>query len=62
MFIPLSFLIKKNCLLYSQNPALSFEGQVYSYNELAKRANQLAFYLKSKGVKKNTLVAIISNN
>ncbi len=62
MFIPLSSLIKKNCLLNPQNSALSFEGQVYSYNELTLRSNQLAYYLESKGVKKNTVVAIISNN
>ncbi|MGC1854666.1 MAG: amino acid adenylation domain-containing protein [Candidatus Aquirickettsiella sp.] len=62
MFTPLSFLIKKNCLLYSQNSALSFEGKIYSYIELSKRANQFAFYFKSKGVKKKSVVAIISNN
>ncbi len=62
MFKPLTFLIKKNCLLSPQNPALNYAGQIYSYNELAKRSNQLAYYLKSKGVKKNTVVAIISNN
>lgn len=62
MFKPLIFLIKKNCLLYPKNLALSFQGQNYSYDELTKRSNQLAYYLESKGVKKNTLVAIISNN
>lgn len=62
MFLSLISLIKKNCLLNPKNPALSFEGQVYSYHELTQRANQLAYYLKSKGVKKNTMVAIISNN
>lgn len=62
MFIPLSYLIKRNCLLNPKNPALSFEGQVYSYNELTIRSNQLAYYLESKGVKKNTVVAILSNN
>jgi amino acid adenylation domain-containing protein len=62
MFKPLSFLIKKNCLLYPKNLALSFQRKGYSYDELTKRSNQLAYYLESKGVKKNTLVAIISNN
>ncbi len=62
MLTPLSFLIKKNCLLYPENSALSFEGKIYSYIELSKRANQFAFYFKSKGVKKNSVVAIISNN
>lgn len=62
MFLSLISLIKKNYLLNPKNPALSFEGQVYSYHELTQRANQLAYYLKSKGVKKNTMVAIISNN
>ena len=62
MFIPLIFRIKKNCLLNPKNQALSFEGQVYTYNELTKRSNQFAYYLESKGIRKNTVVAIISNN
>ncbi|MEO7532808.1 MAG: amino acid adenylation domain-containing protein, partial [Ferruginibacter sp.] len=38
--------------------ALVFEGEQLTYNELNKRANQLAHYLRSKGVKRDTLVPI----
>ncbi|MCZ6909738.1 MAG: AMP-binding protein [Rickettsia endosymbiont of Ixodes persulcatus] len=62
MFISFNTLFKNNCLSYPQRLALSYKNQVYSYKELNKLANQFAYYLKSKGVKKGTLVAIISEN
>jgi non-ribosomal peptide synthetase component F len=38
--------------------ALRFEGEELSYGELNGRANELAHYLRSKGVKEETLVPI----
>ncbi|HEU5138275.1 MAG TPA: amino acid adenylation domain-containing protein, partial [Steroidobacteraceae bacterium] len=38
--------------------ALSYEGQQLSYAELNRRANQLARYLRERGVRADTLIAI----
>jgi amino acid adenylation domain-containing protein/non-ribosomal peptide synthase protein (TIGR01720 family) len=38
--------------------ALVYEGQTLSYQELNERANQLAYYLRAKGVKPETRLAI----
>jgi amino acid adenylation domain-containing protein/non-ribosomal peptide synthase protein (TIGR01720 family) len=38
--------------------AVSFEGQLLSYEELNHKANQLAHYLKTNGVKKETIVGV----
>jgi amino acid adenylation domain-containing protein/non-ribosomal peptide synthase protein (TIGR01720 family) len=38
--------------------AVLFEQQQYTYNELNERSNQLAHFLRSKGVKEETLVPI----
>ncbi|MCJ8268945.1 MAG: amino acid adenylation domain-containing protein, partial [Psychrosphaera sp.] len=38
--------------------ALVFEGQTLSYNQLNQKANQMAHYLRSKGVKPETLVGL----
>ncbi len=38
--------------------AIQFGNQVLTYTELNKKSNQLAYYLRSCGVKQNTLVAI----
>ncbi|MGB8195200.1 MAG: amino acid adenylation domain-containing protein [Chitinophagaceae bacterium] len=39
-------------------PALVFEGHALSYKDLNERANRLAFYLQSKGVKAGDLVPV----
>ncbi len=62
MFMPLITRIKNNCSLYPKNIALSYKDQVYSYVELNQRSNQLAHYLQSRGIKKASIVAIISEN
>lgn len=62
MFVSFNAILKNNCLNYPQRLALSYKNQVYSYKELNKRTNQFAYYLKNKGMKKGTLVAIISEN
>jgi len=38
--------------------AIEFEGSAFTYRELNERANQVAHYLRSKGVKENVLVPI----
>ena len=40
------------------SPALVFENQVYTYQELNERSNQLAGYLRSKGITIDALVPI----
>jgi amino acid adenylation domain-containing protein len=40
-------------------PALKFEGQTLSYAELESRSNQLANYLRARGVRPETLVAVL---
>ena len=49
MFVSFNALFENNCLSYPQSLALSYKSQIYSYRELNKRANQFAYYLKSKG-------------
>ncbi|PSL45672.1 non-ribosomal peptide synthase protein (TIGR01720 family)/amino acid adenylation domain-containing protein/thioester reductase-like protein [Chitinophaga niastensis] len=39
-------------------PAVLFEGQQYTYRQLNEKANQLAHYLRNKGVMENVLVPV----
>ena len=41
-----------------ENTAVVFEGLQLSYKELNERSNQLAHYLRNKGVKQETLVPL----
>lgn len=41
--------------------ALVFENKVMTYRELNQRTNSLAYYLRNKGVERNTIVGIIVN-
>ncbi|WP_404784945.1 amino acid adenylation domain-containing protein [Altericista sp. CCNU0014] len=48
----------------AQNPdaiAVSFQGQMITYHALNQRANQLAHYLKARGVQPDELIAISMN-
>ena len=62
MFVSFNALFKNNCLCYPERLALSYKDKHYSYKELNKRSNQLAYYLKRRGIKKGMIVAIISRN
>ncbi len=46
---------------FPEKTALVFDGQQLSYKELNKRANQLANYLRSKGVREGMLVPVYLN-
>lgn len=58
----LNILLKHHYSLYSERPALRYKNQIYSYEALYQQSNQFAHYLKSKAVKKGTIVALISRN
>ncbi|WP_018612579.1 non-ribosomal peptide synthetase [Segetibacter koreensis] len=51
-------LFELQVALTPDNIALVFEGQHLTYRELNERANQMGHYLRSKGVKEETLVPI----
>lgn len=44
---------------YPENTALIFEGQSLSYAELNHKANQLAHYLRARGVGRNAIVGLL---
>ena len=48
----------RRAALSPEAPALSFEGQVVTYDELNRRANQIAHYLIASGVGPDVLVGI----
>ena len=52
------FLIDKITALYPENQAVSYEDICMTYDELTKKANQLANYLTLHGLKKNQYVAV----
>ncbi len=62
MFVSFITLFKNNCLSYPQRSALSYKEKNYSYEELNRRSNQLAYYLEQQDIKKGMTVAIISRN
>jgi len=45
--------------LYPERIALSYEGEDMTYGELHERSNRLAHFLRSQGVKRNQLVAVL---
>ncbi|WP_367866609.1 non-ribosomal peptide synthase/polyketide synthase [Pedobacter sp. WC2423] len=51
-------IFEAQVLNYPLSPAIVFEDTVYTYQELDERANQLAGYLRSKGVVIDTLVPV----
>ncbi|MBB5644623.1 non-ribosomal peptide synthetase [Pedobacter cryoconitis] len=51
-------IFEAQVLLYPSSPALVFEDIVYTYQELNERSNQLAGYLRSKGVVTDVLVPV----
>ncbi|NEQ42983.1 MAG: amino acid adenylation domain-containing protein [Leptolyngbya sp. SIOISBB] len=51
-------LFEQQVQLSPQAPAVSFQGESLSYQELDSRANQLANYLQDQGVTVNSLVGI----
>lgn len=51
-------LIERCAELNPNRQAVVFEGESISYQQLNERANQLAHFLKKKGVKEDTLVGI----
>jgi acyl-CoA synthetase (AMP-forming)/AMP-acid ligase II len=55
-------LIKRGAALYSDQPALSFEGRTFTYAEQASRMYRLANALLELGVRKQERVAILARN
>ncbi|MVO98369.1 non-ribosomal peptide synthase/polyketide synthase [Paenibacillus lutrae] len=53
-------LLEAQVLQTPDQPALFFEGEQFSYHELNERANRLARTLRSRGVTKNQLVALMT--
>ena len=51
-------IFEEQVMIYPGNTALIFEDQKLTYSELNERANQIANFLISKGVKKETLIPI----
>jgi amino acid adenylation domain-containing protein len=51
-------LFEEQVALAPEAPALTFEGQHFSYAELNSRANQLAHYLRQLGVKADTPIGV----
>lgn len=56
---PVPELIEKQVMLHPEREAISFRDISITYDELNKDANKIARYLQKKGVKKNSLVALI---
>ncbi|WP_212004502.1 non-ribosomal peptide synthase/polyketide synthase [Chitinophaga sp. HK235] len=54
----LASLFEKQALMLPEAVAIEFEGSTFTYRELNERANQLAHFLRGKGVKENVLVPI----
>src|SRR2546423_13230073 len=51
-------MIAINAMADPEAPAVVFNGQIVSYGELDRRANQLANYLTNLGVEAETIVGI----
>jgi amino acid adenylation domain-containing protein len=54
-------LFSEQVKIFSENIALDFNNNQLTYKELDERSNQLAHYLRAKGVKQETLVPICIN-
>lgn len=52
-------LFERAAKSYAKQPALSFEGEVWSYEELKKRSDQLAYSLWKQGIDQGDLVPLI---
>ena len=52
-------LIEEQVLKSKDKTAVIFKDNKFSYKELNEKANQLAFYLRSMGVKQNSIVGIL---
>ncbi|SFL37484.1 lichenysin synthetase C [Gracilibacillus orientalis] len=46
---------------HKDNTAIVFEGNEFSYKELNEKSNQLAHYIRKKGVKTNDIVGLLVN-
>ncbi len=54
-------LFYRQCGRTPDKTAVEFGGEYITYGELNKRSNQVAFYLRSRGVKPNDLICITVN-
>jgi amino acid adenylation domain-containing protein len=54
----IAYLFSEQARKTALRRALSFENETLTYHQLEEKSNQLAHYLKSKGVKKETLVPV----
>ena len=55
----ISQLIEEQVLISKDKTAIIFKDSKISYKELNEKANQIAFYLRSQGVKQNSIVGIL---
>ena len=54
-------LFEKQVEKMQDKTAIVFNGKTLSYNELNKKANQIAYYLRTNGIKPNDVVGIMVN-
>ena len=59
--IPIIKYFEKQVEKTPDNIAIVFEKQTMTYKELNEKANSLAYYLRERGVKNNTIVGIMVN-
>ena len=59
--VPVSIIFDDQAVLHSNDVAVICDDKFLTYKELNERANSLAHYLISKGVKPNDIIAIMTN-
>ena len=57
--LSLGHVISRNANKFANRPAIYYEDRMLTYRELNQKANQIAHYLKNKGVKKGDVVKAV---
>lgn len=60
--LSLGHVISRNANKFANRPAIYYEDRMLTYRELNQKANQIAHYLKNKGVKKGDVVILSMQN
>src|SRR5690554_4871475 len=58
-FLSISHLLSGQAVLSQENTAVKFGNEKITYGELERRSNQLAHFLRDKGVKKEIIVPLL---